>query len=312
MNRPLPTGSLSLALWLVPVLAVAGPPDDPRGRAGQAAASSGATEIEGQGQFAGAQDPTVPVDPAAGTDVTEFSLSAGAIVSTGNAQAAAVTAAVASRIRRDIHQFMGAGAGNWGATRADGADWYDTVGNVQGRARYDVFFAERWSAFLMATARHDPFQGLDLRLNVDPGAAFYALPGPENRLWFEAGYDFQLDVRRDDAIVAKDATGQPILDAAGDTIRIADPVGLNHAARVFAGYGNRMTKVVSLDVGFEWLQSVILARRFRFVGDIALAAQLAERFSIATTFTIRYENLPLPDVKKLDTITAITLVYRLL
>jgi putative salt-induced outer membrane protein len=289
----------------------AAPPQDPQGTGGQAAASSGATELEGQGKFTTATDPNA-APPEQTMDALEFSLSAGAILSTGNAEAAALTGASAFRIRRDIHQFSALGAGNWGGTRTDQTDWYDTVGNVQGRVRYDVFFAERWSAFLMSTARHDPFQGLDVRLNIDPGVAFYALPGPENRLWFEAGYDFQLDLRRDDAIVAKDANGQPILDAEGSTIRIEDEVALNHAARVFAGYSNRMTKAVTFDVGFEWLQSVIVARRFRFVGDLALTAALAERFAIATTFTIRYENQPLPDIKKLDTITSISLVYRLL
>lgn len=285
--------------------------DPPSGTGGQAAATGGATELDGQGSFATAEDPTAGEgEEEENPDVTEFSMSAGGILSTGNAQAAAATAAANFRLRRNIHQATVIGAGNYGAAAATEDEWEQTVGNVQGRARYDVFFAKRWSAFLMATARHDPFQGLDMRMNVDPGVAFYALPGPKNRLWFELGYDLQVDLRTEEAIVAKDANEQPILDMNGDTIQIEDPVFINHAIRAYAGYANRMSDKVTFDTGFEYLQSVIDLKVFRFIWDVALTAQIAERFAVSTTFTLRYENQPLPDVKKLDTITAVNLVYR--
>jgi putative salt-induced outer membrane protein len=71
-----------------------------------------------------------------------------------------------------------------------------------------------------------------------------------------------------------------------------------------------MAKQVTFDTGVEYLQSVIDARVFRLIWDLALTAQIAERFSLATTFTLRYENEPLPDIKKLDTVTALNVVYR--
>jgi putative salt-induced outer membrane protein len=285
----------------------------PAGTGGQAAASGGATELEGQGKFGTATDPTADAaKEEESTDATEFSLAAGGILSTGNANSAAATAATNFRLRRGMHQATVIAAGNYGASKADAEaeEWEQTVGNVQGRARYDAFFARRWSAFLMVTARNDPFQGLDLRLNVDPGVAFYALPGPKNRLWFELGYDFQYDLRTDEAIVAKDADGEIILDMNGDTIRVEDKFFINHAIRAFAGYSNRMSDKVTFDTGFEWLQSVVDPKIFRFIFDVALTTQIAERFSLATTFTLRYENQPLPDIKKLDTITALNVVYR--
>ncbi len=300
--------SLVSALFLTASSAYA--QDPPAGSGGQDAATSGATELEGQGEFADAVDPTAAAEES--QDATEFSLSAGGILSTGNANSAAATAATNFRLRRDIHQATVIAAGNYGASKADAAaeEWEQTVGNVQGRARYDVFFAKRWSAFLMVTARHDPFQGLDLRMNVDPGVAFYALPKPKNRLWFELGYDFQFDLRTDDGIVAKDANGDPILDMQGNTIEVVDKTFINHAIRAFAGYSNRMSDKVTFDTGFEFLQSVIDAKVFRFVFDLALTTQIAERLALSTTFTLRYENSPLPDIKKLDTITALNLVYR--
>lgn len=46
--------------------------------------------------------------------------------------------------------------------------------------------------------------------------------------------------------------------------------------------------------------------------EAALTTSLTEKFVFATTFTLRYDNTPLPGVKRLDTITAFNLVYRFL
>ena len=55
---------------------------------------------------------------------------------------------------------------------------------------------------------------------------------------------------------------------------------------------------------------MILAKRFRVNYLAALNTQLVENFSLAVTFTLRYENDPLPNIRKLDTISAISLAYR--
>ena len=194
----------------------------------------------------------------------------------------------------------------------DSDSYETTIGNVQGLTRYDVFFARNWTAFLQVTARHDTFQGLDLRMNVDPGFAYYAINKPIHRLWFEAGYDFQYDLRTDEARILLDADGNPVLDMDGDTQidPAIDKFLLNHAVRLFAGYSNKLSDKVSFDTGLEYLQSVLVARRLRLNYIAALNTQLAERFSLAVTFTLRYENDPLPNVRKLDTITAFSLAYR--
>ena len=212
-------------------------------------------------------------------------------------------------------QFSSIALGNYGASKLEKEDPFETtVKNVQGRLRYDYFFAKRWSAFLMATARHDRFQGLDLRLNVDPGVAFYALQKPDHRLWFEVGYDFQFDVRRDEAITERteedlDGDGMISDDEVTET-RIADKRQLNHAARIFAGYTNNLSERVTFDTGLEYLQSLVVGPRLRLNWINALSVQVFGRVGLAATFTLRYENQPLPDVTKLDTITAVLLTVR--
>jgi putative salt-induced outer membrane protein YdiY len=315
--------SVTLTLALAPQLGFAAPPEDPavpEGTAKQDAASSGSTELGTGDKFSAAQEVAAreaaaeegEPDPHA-NDATEFDIALGGIFSTGNSRTLAATGTSNFRLRRTIHQFGAAAAGNYGASGVPNSDRYETaVGNVQGLVRYDVFFARDWTAFLQVTARHDPFQGLEYRMNVDPGFAYYVINKTNHRLWFEAGYDFQYDLRTDDARILVDADGAPVLDMDGNEQidPAVDKVQLNHAARLFAGYSNKLSDKVSFDTGLEYLQSVIVARRFRINYLAALNTQLAERFSLALTFTLRYENEPLPNVRTLDTITAVSLAYR--
>ena len=347
-TSPFPTICLTLGLGLaLPSLAFAAPPDDniPKGTAGQADASSGSTELgdgdkfsttkevgpEGEGEAEGPEDPHA-------NDATEFDIALGGIFNTGNSQNLSATAVTNFRLRRTIHQFGASLAGNYGAAPVeDGGDYETNVGNVQGLARYDVFFAKRWTAFLQYTARHDTFQGLRYRMNIDPGFAFYAINKTKHRLWFEAGYDFQYDIRVDDERLdiigdLEDDMGNPILDPDGNPEQ--GPIGRlpvnfsNHAVRLFAGYSNKLSERVSFDTGLEYLQSVYESPsresayfnppepedvdsrpRFRLNYLAGLNTQLVERLSIAVTFTLRYEHVPLPDVKQLDTVTAVSLAY---
>jgi putative salt-induced outer membrane protein len=300
-----------------------------------APATTGSTELEGQGQIAAAE---VARREAESTDATELEIAAGGLLSSGNAFAAAVTGQGRFRLRRDIHQFAAQVAGNYGygtverrslrylyePTLADPIVEDEqvaivrdpTIANLQGMMRYDVYFAKRWSAFAMLTTRRDRFQGLDLRLNVDPGVAFHVLTKARHRLWLEAGYDFQFDRRRQEAIfetrpvdpAAPDPTDPEL--AATERVRLADDRLINHAVRLFVGYNNSLSDTVTFDTGLEYLQSVLVAGRFRVNWVNALAIQLAGRFGVAATFTLRYENQPLPTIRKLDTITAVLLTMR--
>jgi len=272
------------------------------------------------------------------TDATELEIAAGGLLSSGNAFAAAVTGQGRFRLRRGIHQFAVQVAGNYGygtverhsirylyqPTLADPVVEDEqvaivrdpTIANLQSMMRYDVFFAKRWSAFAMLTNRRDRFQGLDLRLNIDPGVAFHVLTKANHRLWFEAGYDLQLDRRRQETIFETRPVDPPAPDpmdptlAATERVRLADDQLVNHAVRLFAGYNNSLSERISFDTGLEYLQSVIVARRFRVNWVNALAIQLAGRFGVAVTFTLRYENQPLPTIRPLDTITAVLLTMR--
>lgn len=296
----------ALALPRLSLAAPPAPPAAPSGTVGaQTAASTGTTELEGSGKFGAAAQ----ADPNA--DATEGDVSLGGFLSTGNANMGSVTAASKVRVKRAKHQFSAGFAGNYGRAAAAGTTVaVPTVANVQGRLRYDYFVHPRVSLFAMLTARHDKFQGLQARVNADVGAAFYLINDPKNRLWTEVGYDFQFDRFLIEATYQKDADGAVVLDDVGDPVIAIPRNRYNHAVRLFGGYANNINDKVTFATGVEYLQSVQYGPRWRINWDTSLTANLVGRLAIALTFTARVDNNPAPGIRKVDTITAASLIYR--
>jgi putative salt-induced outer membrane protein len=229
--------------------------------------------------------------------VNDVSIGLGGLFSAGNARTIAVTSLAKARFRRDEHQLSFGGVANFARAGKKGVPVETTVENFQGLLRYDYYFTNNISAFLQSTARHDRFQGLDLRLNVDPGLAYYFINTKTHRLQVEGGYDLQHDVRRRESLVQPPPA--PPLDRTKTL----------HNARLFAGYENKLRKEVSLIASVEYLQNFADIDTYRFIFDIGLKSTVADNLALATTYTARYENKPLPTVEDLDSIASINLVY---
>ena len=280
----------------------AGAPTDaiPDGLTKGSSASKGTTDIA-SGGFVTTQAPAAD-DPS---HINDVSLGLGGLFSAGNARQIAVTALAKGRFRREAHQFTFASTFNYARAAKKDEALATTVDNVQGLARYDYFVNNHLSFFGQVTGRNDKFQGLDLRLNIDPGVAYYFIDEKTHRLWVEIGYDLQHDIRRDDALV------QPVpADAAPGTMPIVvDKTKTLHNSRVFVGYENKLRKEVSLVASVEYIQNFSSAGTYRVIGDIGLKSNVADNLALATTYTARYENHPLPGVQTLDSIASVNLVY---
>jgi len=231
--------------------------------------------------------------------VNDVSIGAGGLFASGNARTVALTTVTKTRFRRDENQFSGAAAINYGRAGKKGEQIDSTVENYQGLLRYDYYITDDVSLFLQTTGRRDKFQGLDLRLNIDPGVAYYFINEKKHRLQGEIGYDFQYDIRRDEDLVPK--AGGPAVDKT-QTL---------HNLRLFLGYENKLRKEVSFISSIEYLQNFADLEKFRFIADIGLKSNVADHLAVATTYTARYENKPLPDVSQLDSIASFNLVYTL-
>ena len=283
---------LSLACCFVAQLAPA-QQTAPEGLMKQDAASTGTTDVETQGfqaaQYAAAQEES--------TDATELALSAGALLSAGNSKSAAGTSSGRFRLRRDANQLKASAAVNYAkSSSAPGEPMEPTVDNSQTNLRYDRFLSEHVSAFLSASTRRDRFQRIDLRLNLDPGFGYYLINDAKRQLWAELGYDFQYELRSNEA-VREDAVERE---------------ETSHNGRAFLGYDDKVNERISFTTGFEYIQSLTEAKAYRLAWDVALNSNLSQRFSTMVTFSLQYNNQPLPSVEKTDVITAINLVYNLI
>jgi putative salt-induced outer membrane protein len=213
-------------------------------------------------------------------------------------------------MRRGTDGFGASLLGNFGEGAAQGQGWHVTTENLQGRVRYDRYVAERVSGFLIATGRHDRFQGLDFRLNLDPGVKYIFLNEDSTKLWGELGYDFQYDIRRSDALGAPDANGNPQVDANGNPVPpLLDKTATDHSSRVFVGFKHAFNKGVTFSSGVEYLQSFVDSTRYRLNFDALVAANVGGGISFGVGFSARYDHDPLPGKEDLDTATTLSLIY---
>lgn len=241
-------------------------------------------------------------------DGASASVSMGGMLTTGNSRLLALSGNGSYETRFSNNGIGVSVLGNYGEGAPAGKPVQLTAENVQGRLRYDRYVVDEFAAFLINTGRHDRFQGLVFRYNLDPGVKYLFLKGATSALWGEAGYDFQYDIRRDADRVALDANGNPVLDAGGFPVLI-DKTRADHSARLFAGFKHGFNKEVTLTAGVEYLQSVIDSTRYRLNFDTLFAAKVGGGLALGLGFSARYDHDPLPGKKDLDTSTIVSLIY---
>jgi putative salt-induced outer membrane protein len=269
--------------------------------------TSGSTEVATSG-FEGRLAPNAAI----ANDTTESKISFGALASSGNSRSLATTGTGTFRLRRGKNQLSLAAAANYAKSRPQDAERMETtVENYQGKAQYDRFVASHIALCGAASLRHDQFQGLDVRLNLGRGIAYYFIDAKPTQLWAEIGYDYQYDLRSLDAVRDANAVRKANATAENPYERIGRKED-RHSGRLFLGYVTAFNDHVAFTSGFEYLQALSATENWRLLFDSGINASLSGRFSIATTFTVRYDHNPLPEIKKTDTTESVSLVYTLL
>jgi Protein of unknown function, DUF481 len=241
------------------------------------------------------------------TDGTSATASAGGQLVSGNSRLLALTGSGLFDTRKGNNGFGAALVGNYGQGAPPGSDVVETAENVQGRLRYDRYVAEQASAFLIATGRHDRFQGLDFRLNIDPGFKYLFFKQGAEALWAEAGYDFQYDIRRDDALQELDATNKAIV-ANGQPV-LLPKTAVDHSLRFFYGVRHSFNKDVTLALGYEYLQSFVESTRYRLNFDLLFAAKVSGGLAVGFGYSARFDHDPLPGKERLDTTMTANVIY---
>jgi putative salt-induced outer membrane protein len=241
-------------------------------------------------------------------DGTTASVSAGGVLTSGNSRLLAISGSGLYETRFDNNAIGAAVLGNYGQGAPAGKEIQVSAENIQGRLRYDRYLIEQASLFLINTGRHDRFQGLTFRYNLDPGFKYIFVNHTSTSFWGELGYDFQHDIRREDGRAVLDADKNPTFDAAGNPI-LLPKTQTDHSTRLFAGLKHAFNKEVTFASGVEYLQSFIESTRYRINFDALLAANIGAGFALGFGFSARYDHDPLPGKEQLDTSTTVSLIF---
>jgi putative salt-induced outer membrane protein len=234
-------------------------------------------------------------------DATNAAVSAGGLSSSGNSRMVAFTGSGNFDWRGGNNGFGASLVGNYGKSAPPGGEMETTTENFQGRVRYDRYVIEDASVFMMATGRHDRFQGLAFRLNLDPGFKYLFVNRPNTALWVEAGYDLQYDTRT--------RAARDVVDDMGVVIDRLDKHETDHSARVFLGFRHAFNEATALSNGIEYLQSFVESERYRVNYDVLFTAKVWGDLALGVGFNARYDNQPLPEKEKLDTTSTLSLIY---
>jgi putative salt-induced outer membrane protein YdiY len=234
-------------------------------------------------------------------DGTNAALSAGGLSSSGNSRMVAFTGSGNLDWRGGMNGLGASLVGNYGRSAPPDGDMATTTENFQGRVRYDRYVMDDASVFLLVTGRHDRFQGLAFRLNLDPGFKYLFVNRPATVLWAEAGYDFQYDTRTREA--------REVRDDMGVLIDRLDKHETDHSARLYLGFRHAFNDNTALSNGIEYLQSFVESERYRFNYDVLFTAKVWGDLALGVGFNARYDNQPLPEKEKLDTTSTLSLIY---
>jgi len=275
---------------------------DPAGLTTVEHTSTGTANVATTG-FQAAEKP-----PEEAADFLRLTLGAGGTLAMGNSRVQNYNAIGDFGLRRGANQLGVKAAFNQGSSSpqrdADGVlpPMQENISNYQGLVRYDRFFSEVVSGFIQASALTDKFQGLDLRLNIDPGIAIYAINEATHQWSFDVGYDFQYEDYRDDSL------GELTL----------------HSARLATNYVNALNESVTFRTGAEYLLALspweqcywvtqsagnvrakdcdearpadatekVARVNWALVAYARLDAKVSDKFAVQTAMELRHDNSP--------------------
>jgi putative salt-induced outer membrane protein YdiY len=235
-------------------------------------------------------------------DVTNWSLTGGFVLNTGNTQSWTATTGTNFQLVRGPHAFLLESAFNMSraALPKDDVPYQTNARNWNSRVRYDYFITPLDAAYVSIRHRWDTFAGLETRLQNQIGYLRNFFRADNHRFWGEVGYDLTYDNLWPD----------PLIDEA--TMLPLDGTVLVHAGRVFLGYSNHLNEHVLFETGGEALFNFQVGKDIRFNYDARLVSQLAKRLELELRFRLLFDNGPVPGNVKLDTTTTANLIVTLI
>lgn len=169
--------------------------------------------------------------------------------------------------------------------------YQETARRLHGVGRYDRFFGERSSVYVLAGALFDPFSGYDLRTNEQLGVSRKLVDKEKFTFVGELGLDY-----------AQENYVDGVVPNSADIL----------AARVFLGTVWKPSDDVSVSNELEVYENVLTPEDLRLLDTFAVSAKLSDVFSVKTSYALVFDNVPVEGFLKTDQVVMLTLVASLL
>ncbi len=160
-----------------------------------------------------------------------------------------------------------------------------TIANyIYGFYRLDYYFLPRTTFFVGGGGYVDEIKGIDLAANAFAGVSHYWLRAPTYSLNTALGYDFTHE----------------------DRVFPAPSVDI-HAILFSLNYQQQFKSYLGFSQGIVMLENGGNGRDLRVNTDTELKVVLTKHFGLIFGFHLRFDNVPVPGFKKLDTISDVSL-----
>lgn len=176
-----------------------------------------------------------------------------------------------------------------------------TALNVSGELKGTRNFTDIVGIYLLSGAGHDAVARVNWRVWEEAGMAltFVRLMDPTDKefIRFQLGADVGARYQREEWFqffpTATEARG-PIVNPQPNIVAIKAALGLRYAP----------IKNILITENLEMLPDVLTPANFVLNNVTALVVKVIGPFSLSTSFTLKFDNLPPPGAQKLDTILA--------
>lgn len=162
---------------------------------------------------------------------------------------------------------------------------------ITAEARYDRFFGERNSLYLLAAGERDTFGGYDYALHEQLGYSRVLVDTDATDAVAEVGVDYAQEefVERVECLPGQvDSEGNACVPVEENyTIDDSFP-----AARVMVGLSHNFSESVSVSDKVEVLQNLTDSADFRLNNEAVLSVKLNETFSLKVSHRLGFDNVP--------------------
>jgi len=217
----------------------------------------------------------------------------------GNTNFYTVSAALGGGYRWKANRLSMHGAALWGQGRTDSdgdgtlstternASPVETARRLSADGRYDRFFGDRNSLYVLAGALVDPFAGYDLRTHEQIGYSRHLVANDSTNLIGELGVDY--------------AQENYVDGVDPNTLQVV-------AARMMLGLSHKLDEKTAFEDTVEVFESVMDPADVRINNIASFSTSLADGLSLKLSHETRFDNVPVEGFAPVDHTLLATLV----